>query len=85
MYYLNIGIVYFSFFGVILEGPTGNLKVPIYCELLEHWNGIFFLFGGHSTRGPMGKFGSPHKLCIHWIIGMVYFSFLGIILRGPNG
>ena len=28
-------------------------------------------------EGPMGKFGSPHKLCIIRTLEFVYFSFLG--------
>ena len=39
-----------------------NLEVPINCVLLEHWNSIFSLFRGLFYEGPMGKFGSPHKL-----------------------
>ena len=41
-----------------------NLEVPINCVLLEHWNKYVFPFWRHSAEGPMGKFGSPHKLCI---------------------
>ena len=38
-----------------------NLEIPINCELLLGIC-IFFFFWGPT--GPMGKFGSPHKLCI---------------------
>ena len=41
-----------------------NLEVPINCVLLEHWNLYIFPFLGSFYEGPMGKFGSPHKLCI---------------------
>ena len=41
-----------------------NLEVPINCVLLEHWNLYIFPFLGHAMCAPMGKFGSPHKLCI---------------------
>ena len=48
--------------------PWVNLEVPINCVLLEHWNLYIF---------PMGKFGSPHKLCIIRTLEFVYFSFFG--------
>ena len=42
-----------------------NLEVPINCVLLEHWNLYIFPFLGVTLPVcPMGKFGSPHKLCI---------------------
>ena len=33
----------------------------------------------------MGKFGSPHKLCIIRTLEFVYFSFLGSFYAGPMG
>ena len=33
----------------------------------------------------MGKFGSPHKLCILRTLEFVYFSFFGVTLLGPMG
>ena len=65
----------FPFWGHSARAQWVNLEVPINCVLLEHWNNIF-PFCGFSMRaflgvgicayceGPMGKFGSPHKLCI---------------------
>ena len=50
-----------------------NLEVPINCVILEHWNSIFFVSPFWQSlpcvlwvnlEVPMGKFGSPHKLCI---------------------
>ena len=32
----------------------------------------------------MGKFGSPHKLCIIRTLEFVYFSFFGVTLLGPQ-
>ena len=58
--------------------PWVNLEVPINYVLLEHWNNIFLLFLGHSTTGPMGKFGSPHKLCIIGTLEFfIFFPFWG--------
>ena len=44
--------------------PWVNLEVPINCVLLEHWNLYIFPFFGSLCCDPMGKFGSPHKLCM---------------------
>ena len=53
----------FSLFGgYSMRAQWVNLEVPINCVLLEHWNKYIFPFW--VTLLPMGKFGSPHKLCI---------------------
>ena len=57
----TLEFVYFSFFGVTARV---NLEVPINCVLLEHWNLYIFPLLASFYEGPMGKFGSPHKLCI---------------------
>ena len=60
-----------------LCAPWVNLEVPINCVLLEHWNLYIFPFWGHASVCSMGKFGSPHKLCIIRTLEFVYFSFFG--------
>ena len=73
----TLEFVYFSFFGVTLRV---NLEVPINCVLLEHWNLYIFPFLGFLGAClvcSMGKFGSPHKLCIIRTLEFVYFSFFG--------
>ena len=55
--------------------PWVNLEVPINCVLLEHWNLYIFPFLGGMPVCSMGKFGSPHKLCIIRTLEFVYFSF----------
>ena len=61
--------------------PWVNLEVPINCVFLEHWNLYIFPFFGSLWHAPyvcsMGKFGSPHKLCIIRTLEFVYFSFFG--------
>ena len=60
--------------------PWVNLEVPINCVLLEHWNLYIFPLLASFCEGPMGKFGSPHKLYIIrtlvWYIG-IFFLFWG--------
>ena len=65
----------FPFWGHSARAQWVNLEVPINCILLEHWYGIFFLFWGACHVCSMGKFGSPHKLCIIRTLEFVYFSF----------
>ena len=55
-------LVCFSFFGGTLE--FGYLEV-------------FPFLGGACHVGSMGKFGSPHKLCIIRTLEFVYFSVFG--------
>ena len=62
-----------------------NLEVPINCVLLEHWNLYIFPFLGACLVCSMGKFGSPHKLCIIRTLEFVYFSFLASFYEGPMG
>ena len=83
----TLEFVYFSFFGGMpMCAPWVNLEVPINCVLLEHWNLYIFPFlGHHAFECPMGKFGSPHKLCIIRTLEFVYFSSFGVILEGPMG
>ena len=57
-----------------------NLEVPINCVFLEHWNLYIFPLLASFYEGPMGKFGSPHKLCIIRTLEFVYFPFLGACL-----
>ena len=74
----TLEFVYFSFFGGhAMCAQWVNLEVPINCVLLKHWNKYVFPFWGSFYEGPMGKFGSPHKLCIIRTLEFVYFSFLG--------
>ena len=55
----------FSLFGgYSMRAQWMNLEIPINCELLERWNLSYFSFFRVILRGPIGKFGSPHKLCI---------------------
>ena len=76
----------FSLFGgYSMRAQWVNLEVPINCVLLKHWkNKYVFPFFGVILRGPMGKFGSPHKLCIIKTLEYVVFLF-GVTLLGPNG
>ena len=57
--------------------PWVNLEVPINCVLLEHWNLYIFPLLASFCEGPMGKFGSPHKLCIIRTLEWYIFPFLG--------
>ena len=67
----------FPFLGHAMCAPWVNLEVPINCVLLEHWNLYIFPFLGACHVCSMGKFGSPHKLCIIRTLEFVYFSFFG--------
>ena len=68
----------FHFWGHSARAQWVNLEVPINCVLLEHCNLYIFPFlGGACHLCSMGKFGSPHKLCIIRTLEFVYFSFLG--------
>ena len=67
----------FPFWGHSARAQWVNLEVPINCVLLEHCNLYIFPFLGACHVCSMGKFGSPHKLCI----GICMF----FTLLGPNG
>ena len=56
--------IFFLFWGHSARAQWVNLEVPINCVLLEHWNLYIFPFLGACHVCSMGKFGSPHKLCI---------------------
>ena len=75
----------FPFWHLSMRAQWVNLEVPINCVLLEHWNKYIFPFWGLFYEGPMGKFGSPHKLCIIRTLEFVYFSFLGACLCVLHG
>ena len=56
--------IFFLFWGHSARAQWVNLEVPINCVLLEHCNLYIFPFLGACHVCSMGKFGSPHKLCI---------------------
>ena len=57
--------------------PWVNLEVPINCILIEHWNGIFFLFWGHSARAQWVNLEVPINCVLLEHCNLYIFPFLG--------